>query len=425
MRQTAAIFLDAYRELNSKKLFWVVLSLSLAVVVAIGVLGHNERGITLFGGTLNFAPLSTRAVSSKGFYTFLFATLGVNIWLTWGATLLALISTAGMIPDLVTNGSIELTLSRPIGRARLFLTKFAAGLMFVGLQAAVFSVGIILVIGLRGGAWGFKPLLTIPIIVLFYSYLYCICVLVGLVTRSTLVALLATVILLLAFSGIGQAESVVYVQQAQSQAEVKRLQGQIEQAKTALDMLNQRIGQSSKPEQLDNQPPQSSAPSPSSDVPEAGDDLPKGRRPGGEHRRASNIIENGRRILGAVVDGDPDTLKSHKDRLEAQLVALQRQVPESEAAYQSDLWWHRWLYGIMTVFPKTGETKALFTRYTIQTDDMDGFLKLLSEASGDSSVKEAQDIADRRPLWWVLGTSLAFEAVILGIACWIFCRRDF
>ena len=30
-----------------------------------------------------------------------------------------------------------------------------------------------------------------------------------------------------------------------------------------------------------------------------------------------------------------------------------------------------------------------------------------------------------RSVWWVVGTSLAFEAVVLLIAAWIFCRRDY
>jgi hypothetical protein len=29
------------------------------------------------------------------------------------------------------------------------------------------------------------------------------------------------------------------------------------------------------------------------------------------------------------------------------------------------------------------------------------------------------------PAWWVIGTSIAFEAVVLAIAAWILSRRDF
>ena len=48
MRQTLAIFVDAYRELNSKKLFWISLSISMAVVVALALPTQTERGIGIF-----------------------------------------------------------------------------------------------------------------------------------------------------------------------------------------------------------------------------------------------------------------------------------------------------------------------------------------------------------------------------------------
>ena len=35
MTQTLALLLDAYRELNAKKLFWVVLAISLIVVLSV------------------------------------------------------------------------------------------------------------------------------------------------------------------------------------------------------------------------------------------------------------------------------------------------------------------------------------------------------------------------------------------------------
>ena len=36
-----------------------------------------------------------------------------------------------------------------------------------------------------------------------------------------------------------------------------------------------------------------------------------------------------------------------------------------------------------------------------------------------------EDEMARRPVWWVVGTSLVFEAAILGIGAWYFRRRDY
>ena len=46
MIQTWALFVDAYRELNSKRLFWITMTLSALVVAVFGMFGINERGLT-------------------------------------------------------------------------------------------------------------------------------------------------------------------------------------------------------------------------------------------------------------------------------------------------------------------------------------------------------------------------------------------
>src|SRR5580692_11650279 len=98
-----------------------------------------------------------------------------------------------MFPDLLTGGSIDLYLSKPISRLRLFLTKYFTGLLFVGFQVGAFSAASFLVLAIRGQVWIWGVFLAIPIVLVFYSYLYCVCVLIGVLTRSTLTAILLTI----------------------------------------------------------------------------------------------------------------------------------------------------------------------------------------------------------------------------------------
>ena len=53
------------------------------------------------------------------------------------------------------------------------------GLLFVVLQTTVFAVGSYLIFGIRGGQWRPSLFMMIPLIVLLYSYLFCVCVLIG------------------------------------------------------------------------------------------------------------------------------------------------------------------------------------------------------------------------------------------------------
>ena len=42
LTQTGAIFYDAYRELNARKMFWISLGISLLVVACFALIGINE-----------------------------------------------------------------------------------------------------------------------------------------------------------------------------------------------------------------------------------------------------------------------------------------------------------------------------------------------------------------------------------------------
>src|SRR5688572_27974867 len=155
LTQTGALFLDAYREINAKKMFWVTLVLSGLIVAVFGGLGINERGISIF--RWDFPSIfNTTFIDRPTFYKYVFSELGVGWWLNFFGILLALISTAGIIPDFVSGGAVDLYLSKPVSRLRLWLTKYATGLTFVGLQVGVFTLGCFLLIGIRAGSWDLR-----------------------------------------------------------------------------------------------------------------------------------------------------------------------------------------------------------------------------------------------------------------------------
>lgn len=436
MRATLAIFLDAYRELNSKKLFWIVLAISVAVVGALAIPSNNERGFEVFGQTADFPMLSTKAVSEVAFYKFLLQWFGINLWLAWGATILALISTAGMIPEMVSGGAIELVLSKPVSRLRLFLTKYVAGLLFVALQAAVFAVGAILLVGIRGGVWDLRPLLAIPLIVLFFSYLFCVCAFVGMLTRSTLLALLATMLLWLATWAGATVENFMLDQRLRQEREVARLQTQMETLQTTLTALDEQIAElresspNSPPTAPTDTPPDADA---APDAPaasaseQAGSSPPAqgNRRPSGRRGNRS-LLEAGRQILGQLDTASGlESLERNRVNVARQIEQLQTQLPPAQERSQTTTKWHRRVFVVAAILPKTGETKQLFQRYVIDKSDIEGLLKVLMDVTGDQDAGAAETAIGNRSLWWVIGTSVLFEIVILGAASWIFVRRDF
>lgn len=193
MRQELTILLDSFRLLSARRLFWVALAISMLVATLYASIGFNERGMTVFFGAKEYENPILRAgrAEASAFYLLLFTDVIIRWWLAWIAVALALLSTASIFPDFLAEGSIGISLSKPIGRLRLFFWKFVGGLLFVALQVGLFSLIVFLALGLRIGEWNFTVFWAVPLVTFVFSLIYCVAVLFGVWTRSTLFALLA------------------------------------------------------------------------------------------------------------------------------------------------------------------------------------------------------------------------------------------
>lgn len=395
--QSWALIVDAYRELNSKKLFWITIALSGLVVAAFAMFGLNKKGLTFLWFEFPLPLFNSDIFTPALFYKFVFSQIGIAIWLSWVATVLALISTASIIPDFVASGSIELTLSKPIGRLRLFLSKFATGLLFVALQVSVFTGACFLVIGLRGGEWEWGLWLAVPIVLLFFSYLFAICALVGLLTRSTIASLLITLLCWFAFFVINTTDNIFVLNRESAAVRVEDSVKTIEKRTVAAEKALANAKATGTP------------------YPVAQD--------GEDQLEAINPLLKFARLQG----------KDAKESLET---------------WQT---WSRVSYRIKAVLPKTTETIQLLSRRLISLDELEKLGLIAPESTagsddsetdigndpapqrrrgrgpdGDSRVGRRHAVEMRsRSTAWVIGTSLAFELLILSIASVIFVRRDF
>lgn len=378
--QAKAMLVDAYRELNHKKLFWIVLILSGIIVAAFGIVGINDKGLTVLHWEFP-GIFTTKWIPEPVFYKLLFTNLGIKWWLAWIASILALVSTAGLFPDFLASGSIELTLSRPIGRLRLFLYKYACGLLFVALQVSVFALASFLVIGLRGKTWEPGVLLAIPITVAIFSFLYCVCVLLGVLTRSTIASLLLTMLFWFLVFGVHATEQSLLFFKERNALQVESTRNRIE----ADEARAQR-------------------------------------------RLAENKPKDGVDPATGLTEVERDRLESRRKRL----VELQSTAKPLSR-------FHTGFYALKTVLPKTTETAELLERALLSKEDREQLRNFSPGANrpdpefGDNDAPFTQsELGERvenetlsRSVGWVLGSSLGFECFVLGIAAWIFARRDF
>ena len=365
MRQTLAIFYDSYRRLNARKMFWIVLFLSVLVVGSIGCMGFGPDGISIMGWHVSSEPNSDQIPPAVFYKFFLFQKLGIDIWLSWAACILAVISTAGIFPDFLSSGSIDLSLSKPIGRTRLFLTQYAAGLLFVTIQVTLFSLVSYLVIGARAGSWDASVFMAVPLVVCFFSYLFSVCTLMGVLTRSTLAALLVTLLFWFILFSLHSAESGVGAMAIMTEQRVEQLE---------LEIAEHQDSPTSQPAR-DRAAPTRDEPPRNPDDPsfeDFGDDLPGMKQRLTDMRSEIESMRNIQRILVRV----------------------------------------------KTFLPKTTETIQLLQRCLIDVDalPMDDNNKI-----GRRIVAEQEE----RSVSWIVGTSLCFEAVMLALGVWVFRRRDF
>lgn len=397
MTQTLALLLDAYRELNARKMFWITLILSGLCVVAFALFGVNEKGFTFLGMTLT-------APGARFWYKWVFSVFVIGVWAKWAALILALISTASIFPELIASGSIDLYLSKPISRLRLFLTKYLGGLLFVVLQMSVFAVGCYLVFGLRGHEWRPSLFLMIPLVVLLYSYLFCVCVLVGVMSRSTIAAILLTVLFWFICFGINSAESGLYAFRAMQTTQARVYEREVQRADRELEQLK----------------------------------------------------------------GKPSFLGFRESRVRSRRVESQRKAEQARKNAKKLDTFYKFAFAVATVVPKTGETVNLLDRKLFNDSDLavmrerqgggggGAFEEPVDDPAESTTVapttnpseaavqaeenardreirrevaQEATETAARaereRSVPWIIGTSLGFELIILAWGAWIFCRRDY
>lgn len=379
MRQTLAILHDAYREMNSKKMFWICLLLSGFAMACFAVVAVTPTGLTFAGR--DFASPYVPATSQ---YKFLFSYIIIEYWLTWGMLILAIISTAGIFPDFLSGGSVELFISKPISRLRLFFTKYLCGMLFVLLQVTIFAIVAFIVVGVRGTMWEPRLFLAIPIVLCMFSYLYAVSILFGVLSRSTVASLLLTILIWALIGGAHFGEV--------------RLQAMKNLKERRVALLDRQL------KAVPTQPTTTST------------------------QRSGSMVDAFRRALGT--GRAPAPTPQQRERLQA---------TRNEAATDLKFWtfWHKVALPLHWISPKTSDTSDLLLHQMLTTDEFmqltQGQPEEMAEQFGNQGIdpdlwrmnNEIEVVRRGRTVGSIVGTSLIFEAVVVGIAAWIFCRRDF
>lgn len=196
--QLRALAADAFHQVLDNGVFRVLAFLCALPVLATFLVGAREDGLVVLFGlkTWSYADLfgafgvSLVPPDARGLVIetvlqlvlqFLAGTLGV---------LVAIAATAFFVPRLLEKGAAELYFHKPVSRLVLYLSRYVAGLLFVGLVSLLLVVGMYL--GLLLVSHHNDPGILLGSLTLTYCFapVYAFTMLCGVVTRSTMAALL-------------------------------------------------------------------------------------------------------------------------------------------------------------------------------------------------------------------------------------------
>lgn len=138
-------------------------------------------------------PIATSSSQLKILTNITISTL-ISLFVGTAGVFIAILVTASMIPNTFASGSIDLLLSKPIGRSLLYLTKFLGGCSFTLLNATYLLVGFWLIAGLRLGVWTNRVLWCIPVFMFLFAIYYSVSALAGVIWRNTTICVAVSIL---------------------------------------------------------------------------------------------------------------------------------------------------------------------------------------------------------------------------------------
>jgi ABC-type transport system involved in multi-copper enzyme maturation permease subunit len=123
-------------------------------------------------------------------------------------TFLAIFSTAHLVPRLQEKGTVDLYLSRPVGRVPLLLSRYVGGLLLAAANVYYLMGAIWVVVGVKTGVWNPRFLTGGTVILFTIAILLGFAFLVGAATSSTAVSIMCTYAVFFASSVLAAHEKI-------------------------------------------------------------------------------------------------------------------------------------------------------------------------------------------------------------------------
>ncbi|MEN8193417.1 MAG: ABC transporter permease subunit [Bacteroidota bacterium] len=205
MKNVYILSLLTFREAFSRKIFIFFFGVSSFVLLLFSIL-------FLTISPESFSDITTNSVKSDSFN--LTIAHGIKLFITiplfGGGLFISIFSVSNFIPLMIEKGSIDLLISKPVSRVQIILGKYFGGTAMVFVNIAYLIIGIWILIGLKFGDWDTSFLLTIFTITFAFALLYTLVILLGIVTKSSVISMIVTYLIFFIISPILASRETIF-----------------------------------------------------------------------------------------------------------------------------------------------------------------------------------------------------------------------
>ncbi len=230
---------DTIRQALANGVFWIMLAAcGVAIVFCLGISIENGESLRPTGdisidrphGHLSLAFGAWRLPlfrDGQAMAHFILLVLGEGVFGIMG-TLLALVFTAGFVPEFVQPSNATVLLSKPAPRWVLLLGKYLGVMTLLALNVGVFVLGTYLAIGLRTGFWVNNYLWGMPLILVQVAAFYSFSTFLAVSTGSTLASVLGSVLFWFMCFGMNYGRHLLVAQESALPSQHFMLRGLVE-----------------------------------------------------------------------------------------------------------------------------------------------------------------------------------------------------
>ena len=196
-----ALIQHTFREVAAKATLWVLAGISTLILLVVALGFSTEASAN--GVVLMFFGHATSPPLEKAELEHAVATMqaGLAGGLMTGVFLFGLFATAGIIPEALEKGIVDLYLSKPIARWELLAGK-SLGAVSVILANIFYFIGALwLVVGLKAGVWNLQFLVSPLLMTFVFACLYSIVTFVAVVSRNMGIVIIGAFLYLIVIGG--------------------------------------------------------------------------------------------------------------------------------------------------------------------------------------------------------------------------------